>query len=160
MALLLHTGLRVAELAALRWADLEVRDRSGQLTVRRGKGRKQRTIPLNVEARHALVELRALRDIHGRGRATAAVLQGQRGPLTERGIQATLARYAAPARIEDLSPHVLRHTWCKNLADAGVRLEVIAALAGHESLETTRRYVEPGQDDLAAAVERIAGGEE
>jgi site-specific recombinase XerD len=55
---------------------------------------------------------------------------------------------------------VLRHTWCKNLADAGVRLEVIAALAGHESLETTRRYVEPGQDDLAAAVERIAGGEE
>ena len=88
------------------------------------------------------------------------MLQGQRGPLTERGIQATLAKYAGDARIEDLSPHVLRHTWCKNLADAGVRLEVIAALAGHESLETTRRYVEPGQDDLAAAVERIAGGEE
>ena len=61
MALLLHTGLRVAELAALRWADLEIRDRSGKLTVRRGKGRKQRTIPLNVEARNALVELRALR---------------------------------------------------------------------------------------------------
>jgi integrase len=55
---------------------------------------------------------------------------------------------------------ILRHTFCKNLADKGVRLEMIAALAGHESLETTRRYVEPGQEDLAAAVERLAGGEE
>jgi site-specific recombinase XerD len=159
VALLLHTGLRVAELAALRWADLEIRDRSGKLTVRRGKGRKQRTIPLNVEARNALSELRAIRDRWGKPRA-AAVLQGQRGPLTERGIQATLAKYAGDTKLADLSPHVLRHTWCKNLADAGVRLEVIAALAGHESLETTRRYVEPGQDDLAAAVERLAGGEE
>ena len=156
VALLLHTGLRVAELAALRWADLEIRDRSGKLTVRRGKGRKQRTIPLNVEARNALAELRSLR---GPGKAQA-VLQGQRGPLTERGIQAILAKYAGAARLAELSPHVLRHTWCKNLADSGARLEVIAALAGHESLETTRRYVEPGQDDLAAAVDRLAGGQE
>jgi site-specific recombinase XerD len=159
VALLLHTGLRVAELAALRWADLEIRDRSGTLTVRKGKGRKQRTVPLNVEARNALAALRAMRERWGMPR-TAGVLQGQRGPLTERGIQARLARYAADARIEGLSPHVLRHTWCKNLADAGARLEVIAALAGHESLETTRRYVEPGQDDLAAAVERLAGGQD
>ena len=136
VALLLHTGLRVAELAALRWADLEVRDRSGTLKVRKGKGRKQRTIPLNLEARHALGELRAMRDRWSMPK-TAGVLQGQRGPLTERGIQARLAKYAVDAKIEDLSPHVLRHTWCKNLADAGVRLEVIAALAGHESLETT-----------------------
>jgi site-specific recombinase XerD len=160
VALLLHTGLRVAELADLRWTDLEIRDRSGKLTVRRGKGRKQRTIPLNVEARNALSELREIRDRWSKFKKNPAVLQGQRGPLTERGIQATLAKYAADARIEDLSPHVLRHTWCKNLADAGVRLEVIAALAGHESLETTRRYVEPGQEDLAAAVERLAGGQE
>ena len=159
VSLLLNTGLRVAELAALRWTDLEVRDRSGKLTVRRGKGRKQRTIPLNIEARNALIELRALRERWGQSKGIA-VLQGQRGPLTERGIQATLAKYAGHARLAELSPHVLRHTWCKNLADAGVRLEVIAALAGHESLETTRRYVEPGQDDLAAAVERIAGGQE
>jgi site-specific recombinase XerD len=125
VSLMLNTGLRVAELAALRWTDLEVRDRSGKLTVRRGKGRKQRTIPLNVEARNALIELRDNRERWGQSKGIA----------------------------------VLRHTWCKNLADDGVRLEVIAALAGHESLETTRRYVEPGHDDLAAAVERIAGGE-
>ena len=70
VALLLHTGLRVAELAALRWTDLEIRDRSGKLTVRRGKGRKQRTIPLNVEARNALIELREIRDRWGKFKGT------------------------------------------------------------------------------------------
>jgi integrase/recombinase XerD len=48
----------------------------------------------------------------------------------------------------------------RNRADAGTPIQVIADLMGHESLETTRRYIQPGQEDLAAAVERIAGGEE
>jgi integrase/recombinase XerD len=48
----------------------------------------------------------------------------------------------------------------RNQADAGTPIQVIADLMGHESLETTRRYIQPGQDDLAAAVERIGGGEE
>jgi integrase/recombinase XerC len=50
------------------------------------------------------------------------------------------------------------NTFCKNLVDAGVTLEKVAALAGHESLETTRRYCEPSPHDLALAVELI--GEE
>jgi hypothetical protein len=48
----------------------------------------------------------------------------------------------------------------KNLADAGTPIQVIADLMGHESLETTQRYVQPGHDDLAVAVEWIGGGEE
>jgi integrase/recombinase XerC len=51
---------------------------------------------------------------------------------------------------------VLRHAFGKNLADAGVGLERIAALMGHENLETTRRYVTPSAGDLAAAVEQVA----
>ena len=52
----------------------------------------------------------------------------------------------------------LRHTFCKNLVNAGVGLEKVAALAGHESLETTRRYCTPSLKDLEHAVELI--GEE
>ena len=48
-----------------------------------------------------------------------------------------------------------RHTFCKNLIDAGVGLEQVAALAGHESLETTRRYCTPSRLDLERAVGRI-----
>ena len=52
--LLLNTGIRVEEAIALRWSDIQVRERSGTLIVRKGKGRKQRSIPLNAEARAAL----------------------------------------------------------------------------------------------------------
>ncbi len=56
-------------------------------------------------------------------------------------------------------PHaVLRHTFCKNLVDAGVSLEKIAALVGHESLDTTRRYCEPSHHDLEKAVNLIGEG--
>ena len=153
--LLLHTGLRVEEAVDLRWDDVQVRERSGSLTVRKGKGPKQRTVPLNAEARAALLELKAA------GPAGAPeVLHGQRGALTARGVQAILQRYQGPAKVEDLSPHVLRHTFGKDLADAGTPIQVIADLMGHESLETTRRYVQPGHDDLAAAVEKLAGGDD
>jgi integrase/recombinase XerC len=54
--------------------------------------------------------------------------------------------------------HSLRHTFCKNLMDAGVSLKKVAALAGHETLETTRRYCQPSRHDLTLAVELI--GEE
>ena len=80
----------------------------------------------------------------------AVILRGQRGPMTPRGVQTLLARYGA---------HALRHTFCKNLIDAGVGLEQVAALAGHESLETTRRYCTPSRLDLERAVERIGESE-
>lgn len=155
ITLLLHTGLRLDEAAEMRRPHLTVKDRSGSLVVPKGKGRKQRTIPLNAEARAAL------RKLLDRAPAKAPeVLWGQRGPLTARGIQAIVCGYESATGIEGLSPHVLRHSFCKNLADAGVPIQIIADLAGHESLETTRRYVQPGHEDLAAAVEKIGRGEE
>jgi integrase/recombinase XerC len=60
------------------------------------------------------------------------------------------------AGLKDATPRSLRHSFCKNLVNAGVNLEKIAALAGHESVETTRRYCEPSLQDLQQAVEVIS----
>jgi integrase/recombinase XerC len=152
--LLLATGLRVSELASLTWKQIEISDRKGSVTVT-GKGRKQRTIPLNVEARKALLALGSPQH-YG---TTRPVLNGQRGRLTVRGIQIAVERYRDAAKLPGLTAHVLRHTFCRRLAERGIRLEVIATLAGHESIETTRRYIEPGREDLAAAVETLAVAE-
>jgi integrase/recombinase XerC len=149
--LLLNTGLRVHELCALMWKDVTLSERKGLLTVRQGKGGKHRQVPLNQDARDALTALGYPRHAG----EEAVILQGQRGSMTSRGVQSLLARYGPLARLEDLSPHALRHTFCKNLIDAGVGLEQVAALAGHESLETTRRYCTPSRLDLERAVERI-----
>jgi len=150
--LFLHVGLRVSELAALLWSDITLSDRKGALTVREGKGRKRRTIPLNVEARNALVELGYERH----ERTKKPVFSGQRGPMKTRGIQGIVESFRTVAKLPDLTCHVLRHTCCRRWAEGNTRLEVIASLAGHESIETTRRYVEPGQEDMEAAVERRA----
>jgi integrase/recombinase XerC len=73
--------------------------------------------------------------------------------MTRRGIQSVLEKYQGD--IDNLTCHSLLHTFCKNLMDAGVSLEKVAALAGHETLETTRRYCQPSRHDLVLAVELI-----
>ena len=157
--LLMHTGARVEELARATWDDIEMSDRKGTWTIF-GKGRKERKVPLNAEARAALEEARkCFRDVRGRDTAQK-LFYGQRGGLTERGVQSILAKLRRHTGLDELSPHVLRHTFGHNLAARGVPIQIIADLMGHESLETTRRYVQPGQDDLSAAVEKLAGGED
>jgi integrase/recombinase XerC len=154
VTLLLNTGLRLQELCALTWRDVQVTARKGWVMVSRGKGGKARQLPLNADARRALVVL----GYEAHTGRSVPVFIGQRGALTPSGVQRLLRAYAHAAHLEALSPHRLRHTFCKSLVDAGVGLEKVAALAGHESLETTRRYCTPSLKDLEHAVELI--GEE
>ena len=156
---LLNTGLRIAEAADLQWRDITVTERAGQVVVRKGKGRKQRTVPLNSEARAAVKQLREIAGTPN-PKPESSPWRGQQGPLTVRGMQQALEKVGKLAGIPGLSPHILRHTFGKRMAEAGCRLEVIADLMGHEDLETTRRYVQPGQLDLTEAVESIAGGKD
>ena len=74
---------------------------------------------------------------------------------TAPGIQFMLQRYATAAKLEGISPHKLRHTFCKNLVNAGIGLEAVAMMAGHNNLNTTRHYCKPSLADLQKAVERI-----
>lgn len=152
ITLILHTGVRVAELCALTWKDVHLSERRGLLTVRNGKGEKRRQIPLNQDARQRLWAL-------GYGEhagTTAPIFVGQRGALTPRGVQLLLARYAQAAGLQRVTPHALRHSFCKNLVNVGVGLEKIALLAGHDSLETTRRYCEPSLQELEHVVELVS----
>lgn len=152
--LLINTGLRVEELCALHWADVKLTERKGMLVVRRGKGGKRREVPLNRGARQALLTV----GYQSHAGKRTPVFTGQRGPLTPRGVQNMFAKYVAATGL-DASLHSLRHTFCKNLINAGVGLEKVAALAGHENLETTRRYTEPSLKDLEQAVELIGEAE-
>jgi site-specific recombinase XerD len=154
--ILLYAGLRIAEAASLRWDALEVSPRKGSVSVV-GKGRKTRMIPLNVEARTALLKLAAGYRL---GTKLAVFESREGGGLTAKSLWRRVIFWARVAKLDDCTPHTLRHTFCRRLAEKGCRLETIASLAGHESIETTRRYVEPGQEDMRLAVELLAGGED
>ncbi len=148
---LLNTGLRVDESVRLTESDITLTPRTGKVLVRRGKGNKQRVVPLNAEARKAVRQWLAVREEAG---VKSDALWGVAEGLTTRTVQRAVSRVAAEARLK-ASPHVLRHTFAKSLVDAGVSLDKVAQLLGHANLDTTRRYTIPGERDLERAVESI-----
>ena len=146
--LLLHAGLRVAEVCALTLDDLTLTERKGAIKVQQGKGMKQRNVPLNATALRALQAWLKVRPEADHRR----VFTGSGGePLQARGVQHRLAELGRLAKVA-VTPHTLRHTFAKNLVDAGVTLEKVAALLGHSSLNTTRVYTTPSALDLEKAV--------
>jgi integrase/recombinase XerC len=153
---LLHTGLRLNEALKLRIGDLEISERKGTVIVRQGKGGKQRIVPLNGDARKAVQDWLAVRPQDGSDFIWIAVENEQAGSLSGRSVQRVMHRIGQDAGLKRLTPHVLRHTFGKNLVDSGVGLEKVAALLGHSSLNTTRIYIVPNQQDLEKAVEKLS----
>ncbi|MEM0138558.1 MAG: tyrosine-type recombinase/integrase [Thermoplasmatales archaeon] len=151
IGLMLHAGLRVAEVCAVDRADLDVSERKGVVRVRKGKGNKYREVPLNNTVRKILSEWLA-------ANPAGPLFPNRRGhPISVSGVEKMFAEYVARARPPlEATPHSLRHTFCRNLLDRGVSLDQVAALAGHSSLDVTKRYTAPSAGDLRAAVDRIA----
>jgi len=148
--ILSYCGLRVSELAGLTLGDLELGERSGWARVL-GKGNKQRMVPVPLPARKALVAYLDCRPPFD----TDRVFVGERGALTDRGIRGICRRYSAITGIH-VHPHAMRHSFAKTfLAESGNDLVALAAILGHESLETTRRYVQRSADELAYAADRL-----
>lgn len=175
VVLLLNTGLRVAELCNLELGDIRISKRKGEIEVRNGKGEKSRHIPLNANARIALEEWFSERLSVSEIGASDTILTWLQGPetppstiyrpgvfLTNRGkplsvrmVQAMISDMEQSAKLEELTPHVLRHTFAKNLVDMGVSLEKVSMLLGHRNLNTTKIYITPGLQDLERAVELL-----
>lgn len=150
---MLYTGLRLRETAALTLEDIKMSERSGEVLVRQGKGNKERSVPLKSEAREAVREWLKVRPQSANSHLWITTEADENDMLTPRAFQRILKRYGQDAGIPTLTPHVLRHTFAKNLADKKVGVEVIARLLGHSNLNTTQIYIQPGQSDLQKAME-------
>lgn len=148
-----HTGVRVGELASLRLSDVTVAERKGKIIVRWGKGGKYREIELNTDVRQAINDYHATRP----NVADDHLFIGQRGTgLTVRAVESLVAKYAGLAGLIGVTPHILRHTFGKQLLDAGENLVTVATLMGHSRLDTTAIYTRPNAQDLEKAVARLA----
>jgi site-specific recombinase XerD len=152
LQLLRHTGLRVGELCNLRLDDLTISERRGTLLVRSGKGDKDRTVPLNNDVRRAVTAYLPVRPLV----TDDHLFVGQRGdPLQPQGVQLVVRKYAQRAGLPDVTPHILRHSFAKQILDAGEDLATVQRLLGHERLETTAIYTQPTARDLEQAVRRL-----
>jgi site-specific recombinase XerD len=128
--------------------------RKGILVVRRGKGDAHREVHLNADARAALETWIAERERFPEASQTALFLNRTGGRLSARSIDEALRRVGWAAGVA-LSAHVLRHTCLTKLVCGGNDIVLVAEIAGHRRLETTRRYSLPSAADRQAAMEGL-----
>ena len=150
------TGMRVSELIALPRAVLKTDDRV--LTIK-GKGGRERLVPLNDAAREALAaHLAAVRDDEAKGSGASPWLFPSSGGehLTRQRFGQELKALALQAGIEPsrVSPHVLRHAFASHLLERGADLRTVQQLLGHADISTTQIYTHVIEERLRRLVEQ------
>jgi site-specific recombinase XerD len=154
VVVVLYTGLRLAELVALDVEDVRISARKGLVVVRSGKRDAYREVPLNALVRQVLEDWLGERQARA-AEGERALFMGRGGRrLSKRSVDDVVRRLGQDAGVT-LSAHVLRHTFLTRMVRQGSDLVLVAELAGHRRLETTRRYSLPSDADRLLAVERL-----
>ncbi|WP_391116000.1 tyrosine-type recombinase/integrase [Psychrobacillus sp. L3] len=151
---LMATGIRVNELTSLELNDLILSDRKGKLFVRNGKGNVSRTIPLNNDARKALVDYLDVRKEVDSER----VFIGQRGVMTDDGVRKLIDRLKKKAGMEHLviTPHLFRHQLATELIrNKKQDLVLVKDILGHANISTLHVYSKSTEEEQAEALENL-----
>jgi len=137
LELLYSSGLRVGEVAGLNVEDVNTRE--GLVKVR-GKGKKERLLPIGSKAVDAIKTYMVERILLKR-KDKAMFLNRGGTVLSDRGIRRIVVKYARQTGISGkIGPHTLRHTFASHLLQGGADLRTIQELLGHSSLSTTQKY--------------------
>jgi integrase/recombinase XerC len=132
------SGLRISEVVALNIEDL---DEFAEALRIRGKGKKERLVPLGHKAAEAIAAYLHLRDGATSSRHGAIFVNKAGRRLSDRSIRRKLVRYLQAAGIDGhVSPHTLRHSFATHMLNAGADLRSVQEILGHASLSTTQIY--------------------
>ena len=157
LEVLYATGVRISELVGLDLADIDLDDGIARVL---GKGDKERVVPMGRAARSELrtycsdgrLALRSSRV--ARRDADAVFLNARGGRLTRQGCWQLVHRAGERAGLgEQLSPHVLRHSFATHMLDHGADIRVVQELLGHASVSTTQVYTKVSPERLRAVYE-------
>ena len=158
LEVLYATGLRVSELVAL---PSSASRRDARMIVVRGKGNKERLVPLNEASRQAMADyLAAIEALKPEKKKNAASPKwlfpsfGESGHLTRQHFARELKELAASAGLAPrlVSPHVLRHAFASHLLHNGADLRIVQTLLGHTDISTTQIYTHVVEERLKSLV--------
>jgi len=151
LELMYSSGLRVSEVVNLNLEDL---DPNREFIKVKGKGNKERLLPVGTKAREALQDYLSIRknlaEKKGIEKSSQALFLNYRGGrLTTRSIARIIDKYAHQSSFfRPVHPHAIRHTFATHMLDAGADLRSIQELLGHSSLSTTQKYTHVSIDRL------------
>ena len=149
LELMYGAGLRVSELVGLKLSHLQMSDKSTRVEsdflIVRGKGNKERMVPLNGNAKAALSQYLTLRPVFLNDQKASRWLfpyHRAEGYVTRQQFGVMLKDLAIRAQLdpEQISPHTLRHSFASHLLEGGADLRVIQELLGHSDISTTQIY--------------------
>lgn len=158
LEVLYATGLRVSELVSL---PLSAARRDARMIVVRGKGNKERLVPLNASSKDAMAAYLAALDARRGEKAKNATpskwlfpSSGDSGHLTRQHFARDLKELAAAAGLTPrlISPHVLRHAFASHLLHNGADLRIVQTLLGHSDISTTQIYTHVVEERLKSLV--------
>lgn len=167
--LALCTGMRIGEVAGLRWADVDLR--AATITISRTvsrvydvdarrtvtlegppkTGNSERTVPMGRELRAALREVR-----EAEGPAAVYVVGGGRAPVDPRSVRDRFGRLLARLRIKPIVFHGLRHTFATRCIESGADVKTVSSILGHSNVATTMNlYVHPTDDQKRRCIDGL-----
>lgn len=158
LEVLYATGLRVSELVSL---PVSAARRDARMIVVRGKGDKERLVPLNDASRQAMADfLGAMAELTAAKKKSVAAAKwlfpsfGESGHLTRQHFARDLKELAAAAGLAPrlVSPHVLRHAFASHLLHNGADLRIVQTLLGHTDISTTQIYTHVVEERLKSLV--------
>jgi integrase/recombinase XerC len=151
---LYSTGIRVSEVVAINRGDL---NESNECIVIKGKGRRERLVPLGA---HALKSLRHYLDMLDAEMKAAGLTSSTDAPLfvnkhgsrlSSRSVRRKVAKYLVKVGLDpDISPHTIRHSFATHLLNNGADLRAVQELLGHQSLSSTQVYTHLAQGKMRA----------
>ncbi len=139
LELMYATGLRVSELVKMKEADINL---EGGYLIAYGKGGKERVVPVGERALELLrLYLASSRPAMAGGKLSAYLFLSRRGgPMTRNNLWNRVKLYARRARIGEVNPHMLRHSFASHLLEGGADLRSIQQMLGHSDISTTQIY--------------------
>ncbi|MBF0493358.1 MAG: tyrosine-type recombinase/integrase [Deltaproteobacteria bacterium] len=145
--LMLFCGLRSCEVLALETGDFDDDD---QIRVR-GKGNKERILPIPASVRQALRRYLDYERPETDHKCCFVVLKGPHlgRPLTAEGLRTLFRHHRKTSSLKKANPHKFRHTFCTNMIRQGVSLPVVQKLMGHSDIEVTLGYVHLSMEDVS-----------
>lgn len=159
------SGARVSELVGLNWGDVDLETRTIRL---RGKGKKERMVPIGTVAAEAILEYQrhpphknkvvqtgtSAPLVPSTSGSQSLFLNARGGRLTARSVERMMKQETEHRFNKTITPHTLRHSFATHLLDEGADLRAIQELLGHASLATTQKYTHVATDQLMAVYDR------